>query len=541
MSTSGASNPRGRGEPPASAGISRHLATIRRHLALIAACVVVTVAAAAVYVHVAPRKYTATAQLLINPASAQNTVVFSLPVLHASSDPVNDMLTAANLITTPQVSDAVIAALHLKVSPSALGSSVQAIPLAQSNILAVQAQGSSALTAQQLANTFAQQVIAVRTKQLHATLNSLIPALKAQVAALPAAQRNGVGSLGDRLAQYQQLRQQNDPTISIAAPAARPAAPSSPRQSLTLAAGALVGLLLGLGAAFGFEAFDPRLQREEQLRELAGRVPILARIPKIARHPARRPMQESELSPAAVEQYRMLQAALSAPPRRESGRGRAAVAPSGQVYLITGSAPAEGKTTSALGLTAVLARSGADVILIEADLRRPTIADTLGLVNFTGAEQVLAGEADLEESLQDVHFGRGRFRVLAAHPHADTAGLLSYASAERLVQEAQRLADHVVIDSPPLTAVIDALPFSLTADHTVVVARLGLTRRSQLADLLDLLDRHNQPPTGIVIVGAPQSEGGLYYYYTEPGPQLGTGDASPPAVLEPSPRRQNRR
>ena len=103
----------------------------------------------------APKSYTAEAQLLINPASQNDTVLFSLPVLHASGDPTQDVLTASALVTTSQVASSVITRLNLHTTPSALLGKIQANPLAQSNIIAVQATAPTAARAQQLANAFA--------------------------------------------------------------------------------------------------------------------------------------------------------------------------------------------------------------------------------------------------------------------------------------------------------------------------------------------------------------------------------------------------
>jgi uncharacterized protein involved in exopolysaccharide biosynthesis len=96
-----------------SSGFSRYYEIVREHWLLIVICTVIAVAAAAVYVTVAPKSYTATAQLLANPAQAGDTELFSLPVLHSSGDPTQDILTAADLVTTPQVANAVIAKLGL--------------------------------------------------------------------------------------------------------------------------------------------------------------------------------------------------------------------------------------------------------------------------------------------------------------------------------------------------------------------------------------------------------------------------------------------
>lgn len=257
-------------------------------------------------------------------------------------------------------------------------------------------------------------------------------------------------------------------------------------------------------------------------------VPIVARIPRMNTRPKRRPLAPTELSVAAIEQYRMLRATLSMGLSERS-----------QAYLVAGSSPSEGKTTTALSLATVLARGRKDVILIEADLRRPTIAGTAGLTSFIGTEQVLAGEVDLRDALSTVTFGGAEFRVLAAHPNGSSAELLSYASAERLIDEAKQLADFVVIDSPPLTAVIDALPFAIMADHLVVVVRVGHSRMNRLAELFDLLARHGRSASGVVLVGSNEGEPDNYSYYISGNQDSQDSDSIPelPASVLSSPSR----
>ena len=500
-------------------GFKRYFGTIRQHIGLIVACTAATLIVAVVYVEVAPKSYTAEAQLLINPAPQQNTLLFSLPVLHASGSPTTDVLTAASLVTAPQVASTAAQALHSKSSPSTLLGKVQATPLAQANIIAVQAKDSSPAQAQAIANAFANGVVSVRTAGLHAALALQIPPLKNAVAALPPAARGGVGTQGDELTQLEALAQSNDPTISVESPAVLPTGPSSPKKTLALLAGLFAGLLIGIGAAFGFDALDPRLQREEQVREISRGVPVVARIPRMGKHPSRRPLMPTELSVAAMEQYRMLRATLSI-----GAIGRP------QAYLVAGSSPSEGKTTSALSLATVLARGGGGgVILIEADLRRPTIATTLGFKDFQGTEQVLTGEVELGDALEDVRFAGAGFRVLAAHANGSSAELLSYASVERLLDDAKQLAEFVVIDTPPLTAVIDALPFALLADNLVAVVRVGHSRVNRLSDLFELLARHDLSPSGVVLVGVSQKEAESYSYYAD----ADRGSRPAPALPEP--------
>jgi Mrp family chromosome partitioning ATPase/capsular polysaccharide biosynthesis protein len=474
---------------------------MREHAWLIALCVIVCLGATALYVARAPRKYRATADMLISPVPANTTTLIGLPVLFSSGDPTRDVLTASSLITTPQVAAVAARTLHLNESPDALLSNVSATPVGQSNLVAVTASASSAARAQQIANAFPQAVIATRAAALHQAINTIIPSLLAQVARLPRTLRGQPGTVSDQLSQLETLASSPDPTMKLAAPAGLPTSPYTPRTKLSLAAGLFGGLIVGIALAFAYQALDPRLRREEELRELFP-IPILAQIPRERRRrKPRRPMLPTELSFGALEGYRTLRTMLAS---RARGRSRA--------YLMTGSSPAEGKTTSAIGLAAALAHGGSRVILLEADLRRPTIAQTLGLYLEYGTEDVIAGRVKLAEALTVAEFDGRTLRVLAVRrPGAAHADRLSPSVARRLISDALSQADFVVIDSPPLTDVSDALPLANLADEVLIVARMGVSKLSKMARLHDMLVSQGTQPSGLVLVGETGPRAGYYY------------------------------
>lgn len=183
-----------------------------------------------------------------------------------------------------------------------------------------------------------------------------------------------------------------------------------------------------------------------------------------------------------------------------------------RAFLFTGSAASEGKTTSAINLAAGIAQTGARVILIEADLRRPTIASTLGLSVHYGTEDVLIGDVDMEQALTVTMFEGVPMRVLAVRrPSAELADRLSFENAQQLVTRAKDLSDVVVIDSPPLTAVMDALPLAQIVDEIVIVARLGNPKISQVAELHQLLLQQGKRASGVLLIGAPVTRGTYYY------------------------------
>jgi capsular exopolysaccharide synthesis family protein len=265
---------------------------------------------------------------------------------------------------------------------------------------------------------------------------------------------------------------------------------------------------------------DPRLRREEQLRELYS-LPVLARIPRERkaattthgprrfrvgpRRTRRKALSPGQLSPTTLEAFRTLRTMLAASRR---GLGQA----EGRSVLVTGPSPSEGKTTTAINLAASFALAGHRVILIEADFRRPTVGEALGVRPRIGIGKVLLGSVSLEEALVPARPFGDNLRLLLVDRADDwLAEVLSLPAATALLEEAQRLADYVVIDSPPLTEVIDALPLAQQVDDVVLVVRLGSSNISQLTRLGDLLEQHRITPSGFVVVGVGSSEESTYY------------------------------
>jgi Mrp family chromosome partitioning ATPase/LPS O-antigen subunit length determinant protein (WzzB/FepE family) len=486
-------------------GILRYYRTLREHVKLIIACTVLAVAVAAIYTQVATKRYSAEAQMLVSPADAGNTALSTLPVLHGTSDPTRDTLTAAGLVTNPQVAQAVVRALHLNMSADTLLSKVTATPIGQSNLLALQATSDSGAQAERLANAFADQVVATRTANLHAALATAIPGLQAQLQAETPAERASNTTLTAELSQLQALKSSPDPTITVSARAGLPPAPYTPRSKLALVAGLIAGLVLGVGGAFLLDALDPRLRREDQLRHLFNAL-ILAGIPRERPHQrGAGPLLPTDLSFAGHEGYRSLRTFMAA---------RAGNKP--QAILLTGSAPGEGKTTTAIGLAGALAQGGASVILIEADLRRPAIGNALQLNVEFGTEHLAQGTAELEQALTPLVLDGAELQVVVVKRPSDyVAERLSFDFSQRLVEHAKELADFVIIDSPPITAVVDALPLAKYVDDVVIVSRLGVSKLAKITELYDMLMNYGAPPLGFVVIGESPIRGSTYYSAVE--------------------------
>jgi receptor protein-tyrosine kinase len=272
--------------------------------------------------------------------------------------------------------------------------------------------------------------------------------------------------------------------------------------------------------AFASQILDPRLRREEQLRRRF-RLPILARIPKES---ARRdkPIGPRHLTPAAAEAYRTLRATIARAGSDEKGA---------QVILVTGPSASEGKSTTAVNLASSLALTGRDVILIEADLRRPSLGTVLDLKPTDGGVvSVLIEHTRLSQALVSSPAYGPHLRALLADQSGGgwVTDLFSIPAADAMLADARRLADYVVIDSPPLNEVIDALPLARQADDVLLVARIGQTRLDKLGQLADLLAESGITPIGFAVIGTPRPGRRDYRYYTE---APSDGDRSRPSAL----------
>jgi receptor protein-tyrosine kinase len=493
-------------------GFERYLHTLRERLPLIVAVTLATTIVAALYLVVAEDRYSAEADLLVAPAAQDDTALTGLPVIHESSDPTRDVETASQLVESRDVAVRVKRRFSLDESVGELLDAVSAEPVAQSNIVSVRAEAASPTLARDLANGFATEAVAERSQELRREIDRVLPRLREQIAAADA-QDQDTQELTTQVVRLESLRQTGDPTLRLETRANAPASPFAPRPALTLAAGFLAGLILGVGGAFAMNALDPRLRREEQLRELYS-LPILARVPKEKRartfslgerrwgfgptEKHRRALPPGELSPTTLESFRTLRTMLTARRGGESGS---------RSILVTGPSPYDGKTTTAINLASSLALAGNQVILVEADFRRPTVGEALGLQAPIGIGDVLLGNEEIESALVPAPPFDYNLSVLLVDRANDwLAEVLSLPAAEALLDEAKRLADYVVLDSPPLTKVIDAMPLARQADDVVLVVRLGSSRLAQLARLGDLLDQNGIRPAGFVVVGGAAPE-----------------------------------
>jgi capsular exopolysaccharide synthesis family protein len=261
----------------------------------------------------------------------------------------------------------------------------------------------------------------------------------------------------------------------------------------------IVAFILGLGAVALAETADRRIRDPEEVGELAG-LPLLSAIPESG-------FSLSSKTRLATEAFVTLRSSLT---YFNIDHGLSSV-------LITSPGKEDGKSTVSAELGRALARAGQDVILLDADLRRPTIAHRLGIPAKAGLGQVLLGQISVEEALwaEDLgdNGGKGKLFVLPAGPPApNPSELLGSRRMLELLPQLTGRCGILLIDSTPLLTVSDSMPLLRSVSGVVIVARVNQTSRAAIARLRSVIDSAGGKALGAVATGA--RTGGLYI---EPG------------------------
>jgi len=482
---------------------------LRRRWLLIALCTVLLPAAAVAFSHTQEKQYTARAGLLFRDPGFAETL-FGSSVLIPSNDANRDAATNTDLLNQPIVAAATARALGGGISSDRIQNEVSASSQGQSDIVEVTATDHNPGLAARIANTYAQQFIALRQAADRQKINEGEQLLLQDYQGLSPVERQGPRGtdLRGRIDKLQALASIQTGNAELTQPADVPTSPTSPKPVRNGVLGALLGLLVGVGAAFVVERLDRRIREPEELVEIFGR-PVLGTIPdsrSIAKSKAAR-----SISPLDAEAFRMLRASLHYFEADASVRS----------VVVTSPSPGDGKTTIAWNLAAAAAGVGSRVLLIEADLRHPMLASRMPRIPEAGLSELLAGHAEFDDVAEQVVVmeamnGDGVDRtmevVTAGQIPPNPVDLLESARMERLLDEVQREYDFVVIDTPPLAAVSDAIPLIRQVSGVIVVGRLGKTTRHAVARLRDQLDHLGASTLGVVVNGARGAEVSYGYY-----------------------------
>jgi len=293
--------------------------------------------------------------------------------------------------------------------------------------------------------------------------------------------------------------------VRVIDPATSPVHPIRPNRAQNMAAGLLVGLILAITLAFVQEALDSSVRTTEEAERLVN-APALAVIPSEADgHRRRQGMAERALSTAGPNGVGLAVLKRPSSPLAEAFRSlRTSVLLSTaprppQTLLVTSAQVGEGKTSTACNLAMSFAQRGGPVLIVDADLRRPSVAKTLGISNEKGLSSFLTGAHSLDEVL--IQYERvPNLWVLPAGPRPpDPAELLSSHMMEATLKDFMKRFTQIVIDSPPLLLVTDAVVLSAMVDGVILVVASGTTARGALARAHRILENAGSRVLGMVL------------------------------------------
>ena len=456
------------------------------------------------------KQYSASAQLLVQ-SSNQWVNLGGTPQQVTTTDVQTDL----QLATSAPV---------VRVVRGKLGSapSISTAEVAQTNVIALTAVSSSPARAARIANTYAQAFVAqtrsvaisnltAAQSQLRSQITSLARQIKAlqgkpSAASQVAALANQEAVLKEEVAQLQVNGAVATSGVEFVTPAQPPISASSPKPLRDALLGLAAGLVLGLGVAFLRDSLDDALSSKESA-ELLGAAPVLAMVPLVNSWKKRGEAvvaSSSEPTSPVAEAYRSLRTSLQF----------ARQAHNLKTLLVTSPGTAEGKSTTLANLGAVFAQAGERVALVSSDMRRPRLGEFFELTEESGMSTVLLGQETLEQAIQPVR-GYDCLWLLGAGPIApNPAELLNSPRAQQVFAALRENFDLVLVDSPPVLPVTDAMVLSKYADGTLIVVAAGQTKRTQLQRTAERFAQAKSFVVGVVLneVSKQSSYGGEYGY-----------------------------
>jgi Mrp family chromosome partitioning ATPase/capsular polysaccharide biosynthesis protein len=439
----------------------------------------------------------------------------------------------AKLVTRPAVVQRVRRALKTTLPAATLQGAVSTRVEARTNLVVVVVDSSDARFAQRLANAFATQAAAVTNEQARRQIARAADTFRRNFRRLRRSTDPVARTLqAQRLAQLETLESVTRPA-SVARYAEAPAAPISPRPIRNTILGLLVGLTLGILAAFIRDSLDVRLRGAREIQNEMG-FPLLGHVGRESLGNAGISVNgRAAVAAPELESFRILRTNLEFldvdhPPK---------------TILVTSALPEEGKSTVAASLAAATALSGRRTLLVECDLRRPSLAGRLGLKDRPGLSDFLAGKAGPRDIVQALPIAAGmptnghrrRNGKANGNGHASdgdhdaslvciTAGAPTPRPAETLgserfrefLEQVREAYDIVILDSSPMLPVVDTLEVLPRVDGVLVCVRAGRTTREQARAAKAAIEHFPPRPTGLVVTGVRGDEAAYGYYYGSP-------------------------
>jgi Mrp family chromosome partitioning ATPase len=507
--------------------LREYLKVVRRRWVVLVAMVGLTMGAALALSLSQTKQYDATSKLLFRSSEPINAL---LGQSSSPDDPERQTNTEIGLIKLETVGDAARRRLGTRMSSSDILDKISTEQEGNSDLVKVTARDPSPRRAAAIANAIADAYVKFRRESARASLDEAADLARNQLNSLsPEDQASSQGrELQARLRELEISSSLQTGGVQVVRHAALPTSPAAPRPVFSTILGAFVGFVLALILIVGLEFADRRIRDEEEAQATVP-LPVLAQIPR----PARRVPRDAAYGDRLQEEGF---AALAANLLHAGARG----APS--TLMVTSPTAGDGKTTVTLGLARALAIGGQRVIAIEADMRHPRFAERIGAHDGVGFGGVLAGVGSLEEELVDIDVLTMRpsegmpasgssFRALPAGPLvAPPQVLLSRPELPRTIEQCRSDADVVILDTPPIGMVHDAMNLVNLVDATVLALRIHWTNKDAARKALRTLRQLDARVLGSVFISTKRPAG--YYGEGMAGTSRLFSPAEPPAVHE---------
>jgi succinoglycan biosynthesis transport protein ExoP len=445
-------------------------AALRRHWILVACAVALGLGGATAGLSATTPQYESEVQLFVSaPGSASDSSAAYQGGLFSQQR----VLSYADIIASPQVLRPVIERLGLRTDAAELERRITARVPADTVLVNVHVRDPSPDQARRIAGAVAEEFI----------------------------------DFAERL-ERPDARGRSPVLLSLSKDASLPSTPVSPRTKIVLALGLLGGLLLGAAAAFVLERLDKSVKRFEDLEAEGSAAPLGAVPfdPALGEDPV---VGLEGVGSMRAEALRHIRTSLrfldvDAPPQK---------------LLFTSAVEGEGKSTTAAGIAAVFALAGVKTVLVEADLRRPSLARYLGLAAVPGISDVLVGSDELDDALQERSMGDAVLTVLCSgRVPPMPSEMLESSRMQALMARLAEQFDCVVLDGPPLLPVADSVVLAGMVDAVVMVLREGRTEKSSAQRALTMVRAANVRHVGVVMsmVRPDGADAYRFTYYAEP-------------------------
>lgn len=458
----------------------------RKYWILVLVLTLLGVAVGIGYTYIAKPKYRAQTELYV---SVQSTTQGTAELAQGSNYARQAILSYQRVVTTDSVLTPVIDELGLSMTPQELAAELKVTVPTNTTILQIQATDDDAKRAALIANEVGNKFSNLARAELEGQVGG-----------------------GESEVKITQIESAQIPEKQV-----------SPSLKLDLLLGLIAGLMIGFGAAVVRDALDTRIHSVSDVEEVSD-LPVLGVIPDAQNDNETALVVENDPQGVRSEAYRALRTnvqfltvntlvsqAGAAQPRHSARAGSLREEHLGKVFVLTSAGPGDGKTTTSTNLATALAQFGAKVALIDADLRRPSVAEYMGIEGGAGLSDVLVGRADIADVVQP--WGNDELSVLPSGKiPPNPSELVGSTEMEKLVHELRAHFDYVIIDSPPVMAATDAILVSKVSDGVILVVSCGKSRKPEVDQCIHRLETADVQIRGLVVNRHPNNGLESYIY-----------------------------